>query len=173
MDSEVIAALIATPAVLVTAATAWMAGRVQSRGAYHGPVDAVRRTAQREAYADLYRTARYFLDAFETAENAVATRQPFESAVDEMHTALDALEHAASMVELEGPDPLADIANRVYGNARRLAGHRISATVRTWTLNPNTPQELALRNEAMTELRNALNELLPTARRYLNGGPLQ
>jgi hypothetical protein len=73
MEPEVIAALISTPALLVTAADAWMAGGAQSRGAYHGPVDAVRRAAQCEAYAVLYRTARRFIDILEQSEAAVTS----------------------------------------------------------------------------------------------------
>ncbi|MGW2496207.1 hypothetical protein ACWCV2_17115 [Streptomyces pseudogriseolus] len=172
MESEVVAALIATPAVLVTAATAWMAGRVQSRGAYHGPVDAVRRTVQREAYADLYRTARRFIDAHEIAEEAVAAGDAYRPAMDEMHAALDELEHAVRMVELEGPDLLADIASRIDESARRLGGYRIRR-VRTWSLDPSTPEELAGRNAAKRTFNHALDELLPAARRYLNGGPPQ
>ncbi|WP_159107698.1 hypothetical protein [Streptomyces ardesiacus] len=173
MESEVVAALIATPAVLVTAAAAWMAGRVQSRGAYHGPVDAVRRTAQREAYADLYRSARHFIDAHEVAEEAVSVQDSWGTTVRDMHRALDELEHAANMVKLEGPDTLADIADRIFESARGLGGQRVGVQTRTWTLNPDTPEQMRRRNEAMIMFRKAVDELLPTARQYLNGGPPQ
>ncbi|MFI9752316.1 hypothetical protein [Streptomyces collinus] len=42
MTPEVAAALIGTPAVLITTAAGWLAGRAQSHGAYQGPVDARR-----------------------------------------------------------------------------------------------------------------------------------
>ena len=129
MDPEVIAALIGTPAVLVTAATGWLAGRAQSRGAYHGPVDAIRRTAQREAYADLYRSARRFIYAWEEAETALDRipahhngAQPLPEELREMHEAQDLLEHAVDMVRLEGPDSLAEIADRIWDSATTLGG---------------------------------------------------
>lgn len=111
-----------------------MAGRAQSHGAYHGPVDAVRRAAQREAYADLYRSARQFIDAWEKAEE-VMRQVPWSERSDhppevhallrEMHEAQDALERAADMVRLEGPENLAKIADRIWGSAVRLGGQRL------------------------------------------------
>ncbi|MEU0588552.1 hypothetical protein [Streptomyces sp. NPDC006132] len=184
MESEVMAALIGTPAVLVTAAAAWAAGRTQSRGAYHGPVDAVRRTAQREAYADLYRSARRFIDAFENAEEAldrVPRSEPDDlpsdvrELVSEMREAQDALERAADMVRLEGPESLARIADRIWDSAARLGGQRLGArwgrTAPLFTATIATPEQNVARNEAMTEFRAAHRGLLPAARAYLNGGP--
>ncbi|MFE9138047.1 hypothetical protein [Streptomyces sp. NPDC007355] len=179
MEPEVIAALIGTPAVLVAATAAWLAGRAQSRGAYHGPVDAVRRAAQREAYADLYRTGRRFIGAFEALEEAVpgfpAEVSPeLRELWDSMREAQDALEHAVDMVRLEGPDDLAAIADRIWSGATGLAkrGHR----VREWgeppppfNLRPDPGPRMIERNNAMTEFSNAHRELLQAARAYLNG----
>lgn len=61
VETEVLAALIATPAVLATAGAAYFAGRAQARAALRAPVDSIRRTAQREAYAALLTTARTYL----------------------------------------------------------------------------------------------------------------
>ncbi|MFI8206640.1 hypothetical protein [Streptomyces sp. NPDC085937] len=185
MESEVIAALIATPAVLVTAAAAWLAGRAQSRGAYHGPVDATRRTVQREAYADLYRSARQFINAWEKAELAVERApsnhqgpmpQDVLQELREMYDALDALEHAVDMVRLEGPDSLAQIADRIWESTTQLGGYRLTPTVRAGALfrrNITSPELNARRNNAMGQFVDAHQELLPAARRYLNGGPTQ
>ncbi|MEV8228912.1 hypothetical protein AB0P41_23100 [Streptomyces sp. NPDC079167] len=53
MDSAGIAALITTLTAVLAAATAYAAGRAPARAARRGPVDAVRRQHQREAYAAL------------------------------------------------------------------------------------------------------------------------
>jgi hypothetical protein len=57
MDPAVIAALITTPTAVIAATAAYAAGRAQARGAHRGPVDAVRRQHQRDAYAELTRAA--------------------------------------------------------------------------------------------------------------------
>lgn len=171
MEPEVIATLIGTPAVLVTAAAAWAAGRAQSRGTYHGTVDAVRRAAQREAYAELHRTARRFIEVHEATEVA-ANLDPPRVLTADRDAALDALEHAADMVCLEGPDGLADIAERLSSNARRFGGQRDSVTgSRIVVLNADDPLGHGMLVAAVRSFHKALDELLPEARRYLNGGP--
>jgi hypothetical protein len=194
MESEVIAALIGAPAVLVTAAAAWAAGRTQSRGAYHGPVDAVRRTSQREAYADLYRSARRFLHAWENANAAVDSvtalhRVPHpqrgerdeplppdvQAMVDEMHEAQDSLEHAVDMVRLEGPESIAVFADRIWDSAVRLGGRRPGGrwgrAKPLFSVYLKSMSELGEKDQAMSELSDARRKLLPAARSYLNGGP--
>ncbi|MFB7161099.1 hypothetical protein [Streptomyces sp. NPDC056242] len=171
MEPEVIATLIGTPAVLVTAAAAWAAGRAQSRGTYHGTVDAVRRAAQREAYAELHRTARRFIEVHEATEVA-ANLDPPRVLTADRDAALDALEHAADMVCLEGPDGLADIAERLSSNARRFGGQPDSVTgSRIVVLNADDPLGHGMLVAAVRSFHKALDELLPEARRYLNGGP--
>ncbi|MFJ6558118.1 hypothetical protein ACIQNT_38760 [Streptomyces luteogriseus] len=190
MESEVIAALIGAPTVLVTAAAAWIAGRLQSRGAYHGPVDAVRRAAQRDAYADLYRTGRRFIEAWEEAEAAVE-RAPraippssdplvtpdVRRLLDGMFEAQEALEHAADMVRLEGPTSLAEIADRIWASASRLGGQQLGPRWGRTRTRPlfdtyiDSPEHNRERNEAMSEFGDAHRGLLPAAREYLNGGP--
>lgn len=66
VEAEVLAALVATPAVLATAGAAFTAGRAQARAALRGPVDSVRRAAQREAYAALLVSARTYLRRTQT-----------------------------------------------------------------------------------------------------------
>ncbi|MFE2541741.1 hypothetical protein [Actinacidiphila glaucinigra] len=133
MEPEVAAAIIGTPAVLITAATGWLAGRAQSRGSYHGAVDAVQREAQRQAYADLYRTAVHFAEAHAAVER---TRGPGggvdRDLRDEMRTALGALNHAAEMVYLEGPDKLAELAGSINWIAHALAGRLVVGVRMTW-----------------------------------------
>ncbi|MGY4936093.1 hypothetical protein ACWD7T_34385 [Streptomyces sp. 900116325] len=185
MESEVIAALIGTPAVLVTAAAAWLAGRAQSRGAYHGPVDAVRRTAQREAYANLFRSAHQFIRAWEAAEEALTRIGPLREGAEvppdvrelsrQMLEAQNSLEHAADMVRLEGPESLAEIAERIWRSTAILGGQylgpRWGRTAPLFDANLPGPAFMVARNEAMTDFTDAHSALLPTARQYLNGGP--
>ncbi|WP_405483248.1 hypothetical protein [Streptomyces anulatus] len=160
MESEVIAALIATPTVLVAATAAWAAGRSQARGAYHGPVDAVRRTTQREAYADLHRSARHFIDAWETAEaeaSAPGSGYP-QAEMNAMRDAMAVLEHAHESVLLEGPEPLVQIAERIWGAASTLGGTRLPAMFgggHTWPFNHDSPEALAARNRAMSQFQEA------------------
>lgn len=185
MESEVIAALIGTPAVLVTAAAAWMAGRAQSRGTYHGAVDAVRRTGQREAYANLYRFAHQFIHAWEATEEALRRMGPLREEMEiplevralsrRVNEAQTSLEHAADMVRLEGPESLAEIAERIWRSASLLGGRyvgpRLRRTAALFDVNITSPELMAARNEAMTDFKDAHSALLPTARQYLNGGP--
>ncbi|MDH6222654.1 hypothetical protein [Streptomyces pseudovenezuelae] len=192
MESEVIAALIGTPAVLGTAVAGWLAGRAQRAGTYHGAVDAARRTAQSQAYADLFRVTRPFIGIYESTEAALrgapesgsGTRLPetFLSGVRDLGEVLDSIEHAADMVRLEGPDSLARIADRIWDNATRLAGKRLTSGSNSvpllniyWHAFPHEDRLLArdAADRAKQDFQAARSELLPAARKFLNGGPSQ
>jgi hypothetical protein len=187
MDSEVISAMVGAPAVLITAAAAWLAGRTQSQGAYQGPVDAVRRTAQREAYADLYRAGRHFIDLWERAEveheqaigrlprDATALPPEVRAVMDEVHEAQNALERAVDMVRLEGPEELAQVADRIWDSANSLAGVdlRPMFQVRSRPLMRgfiDSAEGYLARTQARSDFTAAHRGLLSAARRYLNGG---
>ncbi|MDX3067151.1 hypothetical protein PV518_34105 [Streptomyces sp. ND04-05B] len=71
MDPSIAAALITTPTTVLAAAAAYAAGRAQARSAHRGPVDAVRRQQQRDAYAELTRAARSYLASTETVKHLV------------------------------------------------------------------------------------------------------
>ncbi|MFF9607580.1 hypothetical protein ACF1GY_35860 [Streptomyces sp. NPDC014684] len=187
MKSEVLTALVGMPAVLITAAAGWMAGRVQSQGTYHGSVDAVRRAAQREAYADLFRAAGRFINAWESARAAdlracIGVRdpqsQPFPPDVlvliEQIYDTHQSLEDAVDMVRLEGPEKLAKIADRIWAHSVSLTGGDFSP------LLPR-PEPILVRNDRSAEqhqsvlraegaFKAAHRELLSAARRYLNGG---
>jgi hypothetical protein len=77
MDSSVLATLISTPVALLAAAAAYAAGRVQGRGAYQGPIAAVRRQHQRDAYA-----------AFLTAANAHIRQTSWQTCLDAARIAI-------------------------------------------------------------------------------------
>ncbi|MFF3257250.1 hypothetical protein ACFYWP_41205 [Actinacidiphila glaucinigra] len=123
MEPEVAAAIIGTPAVLITAVTGWLAGRAQGRSTYHGAVDAVRREAQRQAYADPYQAAVRFVDAEKAV--GVATLRGGTAAIPRQRaqdSALEDLDRAAALVYLEGPEELAKIAERICWTAHLVGG---------------------------------------------------
>ncbi|MFF3951523.1 hypothetical protein ACFYYN_43055 [Streptomyces sp. NPDC001902] len=185
MESEVLAALIATPTVLVTAAAAWAAGRAQSRGTYHGAVDAVRREGQRQAYADLYRAANQFMRTWEAADEALMIMGPAREGMEtpeEVRALFPPLvkahylvEQAADMVRLEGPEDLARLAERLWRSTSDLVGRKLGpgmgTTVALLSANMVAPEMLSARTKALAEFKDAHTALLPTARKYLNGGP--
>ncbi|WP_413100929.1 hypothetical protein [Streptomyces sp. Inha503] len=114
MDSAVIAALITTPTAVLAAAAAYAAGRAQARAAHRGPVDAIRRQHQREAYAALVtEVAKYENHMFRVY---LATIDPeMQRHWNDTLTTQDneALVFAAAAVRLEGPAHLADLAHRI------------------------------------------------------------
>jgi hypothetical protein len=108
MEPEVVAALIGTPAVLITAAAAYTAGRSQSRGA-HDQADATRYTAKRQdrrkAYADLLTAARHLDDAVTTACQEIngfraADPDQRQSLVEECNRAIRAARAARDALDL-------------------------------------------------------------------------
>ncbi|MFF3460472.1 hypothetical protein ACFYXH_40580 [Streptomyces sp. NPDC002730] len=123
MDSAVIAALITTPTAVLAAVAAYAAGRAQARAAHRGPVDAIRRQHQREAYAALVaEAAKYESHMFRVYLGTIDPRM--QRHWNDTLTTQDneALVFAAAAVRLEGPAHLADLAhgielasNHVYG----------------------------------------------------------
>lgn len=128
MDSAVIAALITTPTAVLAAATAYAAGRAQARAARRGPVDAVRRQHQREAYAALVaEAAKYESHMFRVYLGTLDPRLQRHWNDTLATQDNEALVFAAAAVRLEGPAHLADLAhgielasNHVYGAALEL-----------------------------------------------------
>ncbi|MEU3443972.1 hypothetical protein ABZ755_26835 [Streptomyces griseoincarnatus] len=115
MEPEVIAALVGTPAILVTAAAAFAAGRAQARSA----VDAVRRKDQRDTYARLPHHVRKFLLAMPPVVGTPSSRQA-EVVLQRLNEAIIELEDGALQVELEGPHDVADAAYVVVDQATDL-----------------------------------------------------
>ncbi|MFD9612617.1 hypothetical protein ACFWWS_24965 [Streptomyces sp. NPDC059083] len=115
MEAEVMAALVATPAVLVTAVAAFAAGRAQARSA----VDAVRRKDQRDTYARLPHHVRKFLLAMPPIVGT-PSKQQAELVLQRLNGAMIDLEDGALQVELEGPADVADEAYLVVDQATDL-----------------------------------------------------
>ncbi|MFE1076651.1 hypothetical protein ACFW5W_36350 [Streptomyces sp. NPDC058783] len=127
MDPAVTASLISAPVTVVAAVAAFAAGRAQARGAHRGPVDAVRRQHQRDAYAAFHAAAQAFVDASEWYYNSGRATERLESTgqhftiVDWLILSLDLVHEAPltpvlqtkSVVELEGPDEVAEAAATV------------------------------------------------------------
>ncbi|MFG3071906.1 hypothetical protein [[Kitasatospora] papulosa] len=104
MESEVIAALIASPVAVVAAAAAYAAGKAQGRGT----VDAVRRASQRDTYAQLLTALYAFLRAENELANGALSATPPEERMRRFAGTYEHVEEAMSVVMLEGPPHLAE-----------------------------------------------------------------
>lgn len=118
MDPAVTAALVGIPTAVVTGAVsavaAFAGARAQARGAHRGPVDAVRRQHQREAYASLVaEVAKYQRHTFRVylciIDSVVRSRWNASLTSDDSQT----LHFAAAAVRLEGPPHLSEMAHRI------------------------------------------------------------
>ncbi|MEU9522793.1 hypothetical protein [Streptomyces sp. NPDC048224] len=137
MDSTVTAAVIAVPTALFAAIAAYAGARAQARSAHRGPVDAVRRQHQRDAYAGFlsalqaYEAATvwdtcYGQASHEASASGFSPSNPGWSAFahgrarDLLATAsLDEVMRTGAVVDLEGPDPIAASAKITVGMARQ------------------------------------------------------
>ncbi|WP_405707983.1 MULTISPECIES: hypothetical protein [unclassified Streptomyces] len=183
MEAEVLAALVATPAVLVTGGAAFFAGRAQARAALRGPVDSVRRSAQRDAYAGLLSAARAYVRR--TEHNAASRELGLEGVLRELSNSerqdrivrfraqadLEPVRHAVAVVSLEGPEHLVPLAEAIEQRAEafRLAAYR------NWSNCGRTPAERRERNNhllrAYGEVEAAIPAFVTAARAHLNGVP--
>ncbi|WP_411092289.1 hypothetical protein [Streptomyces sp. 049-1] len=179
MDPGVTAAVIAAPTAVLAAAAAYAGARSQARSAHRGPVDAVRRQHQRDAYAA-------FLAAVQEYETATAWRKCYAQARREgppsgisrdspelldlvlgrafelaRSASLEEVMRTSAVVELEGPDDIAAAATITVGLARR---------VRWTSLMPVPPSELKEPYcETHSQLQHAIFEFVRLARAQLNG----
>ncbi|MFG2552932.1 hypothetical protein ACGFWF_23685 [Streptomyces sp. NPDC048581] len=110
MDPAITAALITTPTAVLAAATAYAAGRAQANAAHRGPVDAVRRQHQRDAYAHLLATVHTY-SRIGTGMSVSLRITPGEAPGAEEPINPDAVVSAVMAVRLEGPEHLADLAD--------------------------------------------------------------
>ncbi|MFF4952861.1 hypothetical protein [Streptomyces chattanoogensis] len=114
MDSAIVAALITTPTAILAAAAAYAAGRAQAQAAHRGPVDAIRRQHQREAYAALVaEVAKYEKHMFRVYLGIIDPGMQHHW--NDTLTVQDneALVFATAAVRLEGPTHLADLAHQI------------------------------------------------------------
>lgn len=183
MDSAIVAALISAPVTVVAAGAAFAAGRVQGRGAYHGPVDAVRRQHQREAYARLVSAAQTYVRQTTRPlvlqelirEDATQARQMGEQALlERVHdrcSNADAspVQDAVALITIEGPHEVAVLANNVYLGALGLKNN----FVRDWLTRQEQPMSLTAWLEQDIESHQALHtdlsKFTQAASSHLNG----
>lgn len=187
MDPAVIAAIVTSPTPLIAAAAAYAAGRHQARGAHRGPVDAIRRQHQRDAYTALLSALNTY--AYETSwERCLAqARQELAEAEGAGSSAhyhpgvadrraklaragagplLEPLRPTLDVVSLEGPGPVADLANQACRTAYALAQASATAAIMgpLWQPAPDeNPDQLHRR------LLESIAAFTVTARDYLNG----
>lgn len=155
------AALIGAPAVVVTAIAAWSAGRASGRGAHRGPVDAVRRAAQRDAYSALLAAARRLEQAVDASNAVLPDRRPVVDD-EEAREAARALQDAADLVFLEGPDALTGPTELLLS-----AGKHVYAASLVWGNPLGPPAQYDI--ELVGQYREAVADFVIEARRHLNG----
>ncbi len=178
MDPQVIAVLIASPTALVAAFAAYMAGRHQGRGAHRGPIDAVRRQHQRDAYAAFLHAAESY--AYGTRRTVTLAQARIEltnnaaahdRASVEAHAVVlraeaaerdDALRATLPVVQLEGPQHVADRAQEVVSAAFQI---RLAARQRDYS---DAASVQAARDEHH-HLTTAIAAYVTAARDHLNG----
>lgn len=183
MDPGVLAAIIPTPVALIAAAAAYAAGRVQGRATYLGPVDAVRRQHQRDAYASLLTAANNYASQTEVGLCLDSARielgiQAFfedESLREEINrraarirasVPVEPVRAAAAVVTLEGPEHIADLAEAIAFRAdqtrRQPIGTSLLELIARGEPLPSTPP-------ARAQLLDAIDEFTRAARSHLNG----
>ncbi|MFJ4469552.1 hypothetical protein ACIP2X_18955 [Streptomyces sp. NPDC089424] len=178
MDPTVTGAVIAVPTAVLAAVAAYAGARAQARSAHRGPVDAVRRQHQRDAYAAFFAA----LLAYEAATRwdecrdrvttaaiaAGAVPGPTLSAEVNERTRqlieavpLDEVMRTGAAVDLEGPDHVAAAAMITIGLAR---------TIRSTTSRPYAAVPVSVRvPSAHDRFGDALKEFVKIARAHLNG----
>ncbi|MEV4937606.1 hypothetical protein [Streptomyces zaomyceticus] len=175
MDPAVTAALIAAPVAIIAAAAAYAAGRAQARGARLGPVDAVRRQHQRDAYANFAIAARAFADSTSPSASHViraAGQDPSALTRDQRITLAATLRRTTQMSDLtstymilalEGPPKIADLAAAITEAAVnvRVTVNRVPPAMTSDP--PHDPLYLH------TVLMTALQAFMEGASAHLNG----
>jgi hypothetical protein len=134
MDPAVMAALVGIPATVITAAVsaaaAYAGARTQARGAHRGPVDATRRQHQRDAYAAFLEAASTYAYEAQWRRNHLQAHAEIPGGGDlarlervrrrarelrlEAAELLDSLRRTLPVVQLEGPEHVADLAQDVF-----------------------------------------------------------
>ncbi|MGW3971180.1 hypothetical protein ACWEFD_18010 [Streptomyces ardesiacus] len=177
MDPAVTAAVIAVPTAVLAAAAAYAGARSQARSAHRGPVDAVRRQHQRDAYAAFLATLQAYAAATHwtachgrAMTELIAAGVPRgpgipEAAIERARELVasvsnDEVVRTGAVVTLEGPDRIAAFANITVGCARRV---RIEAL-----LPFSDPSHHMRVITANTELDSAITGFIDAARAHLN-----
>ncbi|GAA2387361.1 hypothetical protein [Streptomyces viridochromogenes] len=176
MDPAVSAAVIAVPTAVLAATAAYAGARSQARSAHRGPVDAVRRQHQRDAYAAFlaalhaYQTATQWDTCYKrvTAEMHAVGTSPVdwaETAADRTRVlvadaSLDDLMRTGAAVDLEGPEYIAACTAITLGSAREF---RRVASWPLWSYDDHSAVAAA-----HGRLGVAITDFVQAARAHLN-----
>ncbi|MGY4741405.1 hypothetical protein [Streptomyces sp. ATMOS53] len=179
MDPAVIAALVSAPTAVLAAAAAYAAGKAQGRAS----LDAVRRQAQRDAYAQFLEAA-YDFSRLSSWRSCVARakRELTESGTspdtERIHrraaelrigVSIGPLHFTNIVVTLEGPAHLVAVAGEVVRRAH--AVHDDAAIIGTGSAEELTQMNLDAfeSREVDTRVIRAMAIFSRVARRHLNG----
>lgn len=156
MDPAITATVISAPIAVLAAGASYAAGRLQARGAHRGPVDAVRRQHQRDAYAALLAAAnavwvqtspqrllnqaRAELSGSESTTLAEVNRR---AAVIALRTSADDVFAALAVVTLEGPEHVIEAATEIMTALLDLQG-AMTLAKENHSIDVLTPEHQAL-----------------------------
>lgn len=173
MDPSITAAIISAPVAVVAAVASFAAGRLQARGAHRGPVDAVRRQHQRDAYAALLATSNALWVKNSPARLLTQARielsgstgiTPMEihdqAAAIALRTSVDEVFSAMAVVSLEGPEEVVDAANAIFT--------AIGELQKAWSL-ARANHSLAVADPEHHNLAKAISQFTAVASLHLNG----
>ncbi|MEU8679638.1 hypothetical protein [Streptomyces sp. NPDC048560] len=170
MDPAVVAAVITTPTAVIAAVAAYVAGSAQARAAHRGPVDAVRRQHQREAYAALViEASKYEKHMFREYIETISPRmRHHRNGILAGPDASEALLFAVAAVRLEGPAHLAELAHRI----ERASNHVFGAVLTLQATDDPTatsPEDLRQFDERHNILKDRERAFVEAASAHLNG----
>ncbi|MGV9915484.1 hypothetical protein ACWEWD_38490 [Streptomyces tendae] len=180
MDPAVIAAVVTTPTAVLAAAAAYAAGRAQARAAQRGPVDAVRRQHQRDAYAAFLVAASTYAskthegnrvdqaraeipDTGDPQRYRDQIRQRVRELLAEAAGSLSPIPQALALVQLEGPAHVAELAERVELWANMVDSYAGADT------NSST-YSVQRERQAHRKLKDWIEAYVKAARDHLNAG---
>ncbi|MFD5340616.1 hypothetical protein [Streptomyces hawaiiensis] len=108
-------------AAVTTAETGYQAAVTTAKAQYASALEALNRTAQREAYVSLISTANAQWTSAQAAYNHIrSVNQNEDIDLSALEASLDTLQAAHGAVELEGPPSVLGAANAVLERARKL-----------------------------------------------------
>jgi hypothetical protein len=171
-----------TAVTALAAVAAYAAGRAQAAGARLGPVEAVRRQHQRDAYAAFLKVANDFEKETRYSTLAWASQRDNNQGLDSTaldhevirrcttasDTALVRINEAVPVVALEGPDEITRPVDAVVDAAYELMG-RAEVLLRAIERNDALGNVEAELNACSQKLRAATGAFTWMARGYLNG----
>ncbi|MEU3290544.1 hypothetical protein [Streptomyces longwoodensis] len=174
MDSAITAAVVAVPTAVLAAVAAFAGAWAQAKSAYRGPVDAVRRQHQRDAYAAFlaalhaYYAATEWYTCQEQASgelepgSATAARIEDRTCMVISRVSVTDVMRTGAVVDLEGPEHIAAAATIAVGSARQIM---LKAR---WLIRPEDVSHRVVVVGARDQLAAAISVFVQAARAHLN-----